>query len=396
MKLAAILFAAVMINIGLSSPLLAEPIELVVDTAFPEYLNTYKKIVSQFTEKHPDIKITLTTPAVNYDELFQRTTRDVMTKTGADVSFQSYNFVDPLVARDVPVSLDRFIAAESNWAALGYLPNITDMARSGGNVVGIPFNTSIPFIYYNASLARKAGADLANTPKSWAEIASLAKTIASSSGAGSGIYFDYYYIVANLTFDALIEAGGGRMMSDDRRRLTFDGPTGVAALDTLRLIGASGMVDTTRDQALQSFSAGTLGIYVSTSSNIKDFGRMARAVGFELACAAFPMTAANGRYPAGGNAAMMMTRDPAKQQAAWEFIKFATGGAGQLVVAQTTGYIPSNTRALEDDSFKKVVESDSCYRTAVGQLSHVAGPFTFPGPNAQKISNALRERLREV
>ncbi|MBV8535450.1 MAG: ABC transporter substrate-binding protein, partial [Alphaproteobacteria bacterium] len=64
--------------------------------------------------------------------------------------------------------------------------------------------------------------------------------------------------------------------------------------------------------------------------------------------------------------------------------------------AQTTGYIPSNTKALENDDFKKAVDGDSCYRTAVDQLPHVTGPFTFPGPNAQKISNTLRDRLREV
>jgi multiple sugar transport system substrate-binding protein len=45
---------------------------------------------------------------------------------------------------------------------------------------------------------------------------------------------------------------------------------------------------------------------------------------------------------AGGNVAMMFTRDAQKQRAAWEFIKFATGPVGATMMVNATGYMPAH------------------------------------------------------
>lgn len=374
----------------------AAPTEITVDTAFSTYLDLHKEIASKFMQAHPDIKVSFNAPASNYDELFQRTIRGAITGSVADVSFQSYNFVRPLVDRGLPFSLDGFVAAEPNWAELGYLPNITTIARVDGKVYGIPFATSISFIYYNKDQVRKAGKSAEVFPQSWEEIANLAKSISEVSGTGAGIYIDYYYIVANLTFDALVETQGGKMMSDDLRKISFDGPEGVSALATLHKIGASGMIDTTREQARQSFKAGTLGIYAGTSSDINALKSAAQAAGWQLGCAAFPLSSTDGRYPAGGNAIMIMTKDPVKQKAAWQYAKFATGEIAQSLVAKYTGYMPSNSKTIDNPEFRNTLYADPCYRIAVDQLPRVTGPFTFPGPNAQRISDTMRDLLREV
>ena len=41
---------------------------------------------------------------------------------------------------------------------------------------------------------------------------------------------------------------------------------------------------------------------------------------------------------------MLFTKDPAKQKAAWEYIKFATGPVGATMMVQATGYFPSALR----------------------------------------------------
>ncbi|QOZ33232.1 ABC transporter substrate-binding protein [Bradyrhizobium sp. CCBAU 53421] len=373
----------------------AAPTEIKVDTAFAAYGEMHRAIAATFMQAHPDIKVVFNAPASSYDELFQRTIRGAITGSIADVSFQSYNFVRPLVDRGVPLALDSLVAGEANWADLGYLPNITRMANVGGKVYGLPFNTSIPFIYYNKTQVRESGSSPDAFPRSWDDIASLAKSISDHAGPGTGIYVDYYYIVANLTFDALIETRGGRMMSDDLKEVAFDDPEGISALETLHKLGASGMIDATRDQAQQSFKAGAMGIYVGTSSDISALKSAADAAGWQLGCAAFPLSN-GGRYPAGGNAGMITTKDPAKQRAAWQYIKFATGEIGQSIVAKYSGYMPSNSKTIENPSFRSTFDAHPCYKIAVDQLPHVTQPFTFPGPNAQRISDAIRERLRDV
>ena len=47
--------------------------------------------------------------------------------------------------------------------------------------------------------------------------------------------------------------------------------------------------------------------------------------------------AEKGRLPTGRNAAVKLTRDAARQEAAWKFIAFATGPRGQEFMTRGTG-----------------------------------------------------------
>jgi len=370
----------------------AAQVEISVGTAFPEYLEMHKAIGDAFMKTHPDIHIKYEPPAKDYDELLQRTMRDAITGAGPDVIYESYNFVPQVVDRKLAAPLDDFIAKESDWAGQGYLPNVTTMAQANGKVYGLPFNTSIPFIYYNVDLMKKAGWDSANLPKTWSDVVKLSKAISGVSGPGTGMYFDYYYIVSNLTFDALLKGQGTTMMSPDMKKITFDGLEGMTALETLQQFGANGMMDTTRDQAVQSFRAGMLGMYASTSSYINSF----RKAGVNFVCSPFPVSSDKGQFPAGGNAGMIMTKNAARQKAAWEYLKFASGDVGQFIVAKTTGYVPTNSKVLDNPEFKSGIYADPCFKSATDELPRVTGPFTFPGQNAQRAANALRDIMRDV
>jgi multiple sugar transport system substrate-binding protein len=76
--------------------------------------------------------------------------------------------------------------------------------------------------------------------------------------------------------------------------------------------------------ALQDFVSGRLGIRSHSTSRL---GGVAKQVGktFDLRTARFPVYAgADSRLPAGGNVAMIFAKDPARQKAASESVKFAT------------------------------------------------------------------------
>ena len=51
--------------------------------------------------------------------------------------------------------------------------------------------------------------------------------------------------------------------------------------------------------------------------------------------------------PAGGNAAVMFTKDPAAQAAAWQYIAFATGPVAQTIMVKATGYMPTSEQAVD-------------------------------------------------
>jgi multiple sugar transport system substrate-binding protein len=375
----------------------AEPVQITV--AIP-IVNTQKvmqeKLAARFMEERPDIKVKLDASGGNYDAILQMTLRAAITGGLPDVSYYPYNRMPLLVERGIPIQLDRFIAQEPDWEKKGYLGSVLDLGRLNGKVYGLPFNTSTTVIYYNADLVRKAGGNPDKLPQTWGEVTSLAAKIKALGGNHQGMYYDYYDTTGNWTFIALVESMCGRMMSADNGEITFDRPAGMRALKVLQEIGQAGMVDMSKSQARQAFSAGTLGIFVVSTSYLEELTKAAKGH-FDLRVGPFPVPCEAGRLPAGGNAAVMLTKDPAKQAAAWEWIKFITGPVGQAIAVKGTGYMSTNTIAIERaDLLGDFYREHPAYMVSVAQLPRMTGFFAFPGPNSVKISDVIRNYLREV
>jgi multiple sugar transport system substrate-binding protein len=353
-------------------------------------------VAAKFMAENPDIKLNLDMTSRSYDDLVQRNLRQAITGGLPDVAFHVYNRVRLLAERKLPVPLNPFIEAEGDMGAQGYLPSVLSLAKINGQYAGLPFNTSTIVVYYNLDLVKRAGGDPGNLPKSWPDITRLAADINRLGKETTGIYFDYYETAGNWTFMSLLESLGGRVMSADDKTIAFDGKEGMEALTILRDIGRSGFVDMTRNQARQAFKAGTLGIFVVSTSNLKSLTDGAEGR-FEAGVGPFPIVPEIGRLPAGGNAIMMFTRDPAKQKAAWKYIKFATGPVGQTIIALNSGYMPNNTIAIErEDLLGGFYKKNPNSLISIRQLPVLKEFYAFPGPNSVRISDVIRDHLREV
>jgi multiple sugar transport system substrate-binding protein len=119
---------------------------------------------------------------------------------------------------------------------------------------------------------------------------------------------------------------------------------------------------------------------------------------FEVGTAVFPEVKPGcGRVPTGGNLAMMYTKDPKKQAAAWEFIKFVTSPIGQTYQAGNTGYMPTNELTANDpDLLGKFYDENPAHKTTLRQMEYVTGWYSFPGENALKITDVIRDHLQSV
>ena len=149
----------------------------------------------------------------------------------------------------------------------------------------------------------------------------------------------------------------------------------------------------TRKQADQMFISGTVGMFFTSSRRL---GNYQRAVGnrFRLGAIPLPAPSPDSRVPVGGGFLSMTTADPDLQQAAWSFMKFATGPIGQAIVVERTGAVPGN--ALAVDRLADFYARNPQAKAGLDQLPIMTGWFTFPGPNAIKITEAIFEHLRSV
>ena len=392
-RLATSALAAVLLAIATPS-VSAQTMTLTVSYSPATYQDVYEQIASRFMAENPGIEIELQA-AANYDELTQTTLRAAITGTLPDVSHQGMAGMRIYVDQGIALPLDPFIAAEPDWERLGYSASVAEMGRIGGAVYGIPFAISTPTLFYNADLVRRAGGDPDALPETWPEIIDLAERIDALGPDILGIYYDYGASSA-FAWQTLVFSQGGDMLSADETDVAFDGPEGRWAFDLLQRFGAAGQVDMSRQQARQTFAAGGLGIYKNASSLLTRFLTQAEGQ-FEVVVQPVPVPAPDGRLPVGGNAAMMFATEPERQQAAWDYILFATGPVGQTIMVQETGYVPVNTLPVDDPAYLGAFYSDNPqYRIPVEQMPVMSNWYAFPGENSVRITEIIRDAMQDV
>ncbi|MET4483682.1 ABC transporter substrate-binding protein [Bradyrhizobium sp. F1.13.3] len=347
------------------------------------------QLMDAFKADHPEIDLKLRPPVVNYDDLMQHLLRDRISKTMPDVIFQGFNHSELTVERGLAMPLSPFLNADQEWAHDSYRTNSDELCRHNDKIYGLPFIISVPILYYNADLVRQAGGDPDHLPQTWEKITALAARITALGGNRIGGFFDYAS-AGNWTFLSLVESQGGRMMSPDNRAIAFNGSEGRRALDIIRDFGKAGQIDMPRDQAYQAFSAGTVGVIVTSSGFLKNLMRQAK---FEVRTMALPM-ADNGRLSAGGNCMMMLAQDPERQKAAWTFMKYMASPAAQQAIAESTGYLPGNSLAIAQ--LERTATLDDPRNASIRASAKVGEWRSFPGDNSLRITELIQGMLQEV
>jgi multiple sugar transport system substrate-binding protein len=355
----------------------------------------HNEIRALFEKENPGIKIELLAPAQSYEDLSQKVIRGAMINDTPDVVYQGLSLMRDLVDRGLATPLDPFFADAGGGAKLGYNGSMLQLGELKGKHYGIPFAVSTPVIYVNLELLKQAGIDLKDFPKSWDEIVALGKRLNDPAKGVIGFYFQWD-ITGNWMFQSLVFANGGRMTDEDEKKVAFDQPAGMKALETLESFAKAGMPNLPSSQARTAFAAGKIAIFADSSANL---GKATTEIGdrFKIQVLPFPVPTTEGRLPAGGNLVMILTKDPDKQRAAWKYVQFATGPVGQTIMAKHTGYLPSNRIAIETpDLLGNFYKERPNYQTSVDQVPLLTGWYAFPGSNSLKIIETIKKDLESV
>jgi multiple sugar transport system substrate-binding protein len=380
-----------------ATPAMAQT-EITVQYAIPDiFKEVQEEIAKQFMAANPTIKVKFTQPTKEYEDATQQVLRNAVTGQLPDVTFQGLNRQRILADRNIAVPLDSFIAAEKDWGKAGYDGALLTLGQVKGKQYGMGFSLSTPIIYFNADLVKKAGGDPDNFPSTWEGIFALAKKIDDPANKVSGFHFDWD-ITGNWMWQALTFSNGGTMLSADEKTVAFGDAPGQKAIATLAAMRRDGtMRDVSQATALQDFVSGRLGIWAHSTSRLGGVTKQAQGV-FTLRTARFPVGAGEAsRLPAGGNVAMMLAKDPAKQKAAWEYIKFATGPVGATIMVKGTGYFPANAIPAKDPKMLgDFYAQNPNHRVAIGQLPAMTAWYAFPGENGLKITDVIKDHLQSV
>jgi len=388
--------AAAAISMVVSVPAYAET-TLTVHYPMPGFFkNVMDTISKKFMEENPDIKIQFAAPSATYEEGIQTILRQAGTSEMPDVTFIGLNRLRMMDERNVAVDLGPLVKKDGNMAEQGFSDTILKLAQVKGKQVGLAFATSNPIMYYNANLVKAAGGDPNNPPKTWDEVITLAGKIKALGNGVDGM--DFRWQGDDWMFSALLFGAGGKMLSDDESKVAFNGPEGQKAVELIqRFVKEGGMPVFTKAAGEQAFAAGKVGFEFQTTgalvNTIKNVGTK-----FDLRTAKIPLIdPVNGRLPTGGNAVVILTHDPVKEEAAWKFAKFAAGPYGASVVVPGTGYVPNNELAAKSanylgDFYKK----NPLFQAGLSQMSVMIPWYAFPGANGVKVTQTIVDNLSRI
>jgi multiple sugar transport system substrate-binding protein len=203
-------------------------------------------------------------------------------------------------------------------------------------------------------------------------------------------------------FSALLYGFGGRMLTEDETKVAFDGPEGLAAVRLLDRMVKEGKMpnfgaSATATADLQAFGAGKMGMMFRTTAQVRQISGMV-GNNFEMQTTTLPVIdPVKGRLPTGGAGAMMTAKDPARQDAAWEFIKFATSAEGTTLMVKNTGYVPCNQLAIDDASYLgEFYKANPLFVAATKQVHLMVPWYAFPGQNSVRVTQVMVDNLARI
>ena len=335
-----------------------------------------EEMVARFNREHPGIQVEATFQG-KYSEIAEKIWTaiqagavpppDVAQIGGAPLFGETGALVPITEFTDGPNGIDRTKIYDAFWAY-----NTAD-----GQIWSMPFNNSMPVLYYNKDLFKEAGLDPAKPPQTWDELVEAAKALTKDAD-GDGSIDQWGFNTTSSThwyLSAMILQNGGRIINEDGTRVLYDSPEAVEALQFWGdLVNKYKVMPPAQHKGAKSdFLAGKLGMLMASSASL--FGILEEAP-FEVGVAMLPAKKAR-VAPIGGASLVIFKGEESKMNAAWEFVKWLTSPENSNYWAMNTGYIPIYKGALQSPQMQEFLKENPLYKTVVEQLEYSYGIPVF-------------------
>lgn len=249
----------------------------------------------------------------------------------------------------------------------------------------LPFQNSMPVLYYNADLFAEAGVAVPNT---FDEVVAAAKTVKDKTGKfGFTTNSDTPWYVNGLLYSS------GSNYVDEAGKATVN----TAELkNILNLYNQMAVVDKSMAQVQHStsqedFAAGTVAMILSSAASYKKLTELT-GDSFELKVAMFPDI--SGRdIPMGGNGLGLFKTTPEKLKAATMFAEFMLDAERLATNTLNSGYVPVTNAAIATETYKEYL-TDPNRAVIHEQLQYLGGASVYPTDSL--VWNNIQELIEVV
>jgi sn-glycerol 3-phosphate transport system substrate-binding protein len=336
------------------------------------------KICADFNLENPNI-IVKPVYTGNYDDTVVKIQTAIQGRNPPDFFINLATQRFSMAASKAAIPLDDFIAADGPAGKAyidDFLTGFMEDSWVDGKIYSIPFQRSTMVFFYNKDAFVEVGLDPEKPPTSWTQLVEYAQKLTKRDAAGNvtrygvGTALNSGSAQWGFTGFALQNSADGRnLMSEDGKKVYFDTPENVAALQFwLDLqnrynVMQKGIVQWT--DLPGQFLNGQVAMIYHTTGNLTNINNNAK---FKFGVAFLPGSKRMGAPTGGGNFYISSGISKERQEAAWKFIKFATTPERAAQWSVDTGYVATRKSALETQIMKDYYAKVPQARVAFDQI----------------------------
>jgi len=283
-----------------------------------------------------------------------------------------------------------------------YLPGIVSYySKPDGTMLSFPYNSSSPILYYNKDIFQKAGLDVDNPPKTWAEVWDAAKKIKSSGAAPCGFTSTWLTWIHTENFAAWNNYSWGTQEN------------GIAAPNVELKVNAKPFVDHFQaladlakdgtfkyggrtSEAKQIFLAGECGIFTESSGGLGDIIKS----GMNYGTGMLPYdTESQNTIPGGASLWVFAGKSDEEYKGVAAFFNFLSQTDIQARLHQVSGYLPVTLAAYEKSKADGFYEKNPAREIPIKQMLAKAPTENSKGvrlPNLPQVRDIMNEEYEKM
>jgi sn-glycerol 3-phosphate transport system substrate-binding protein len=278
-----------------------------------------------------------------------------------------------------------------------YLPGIVGYySTPEGEMLSFPYNSSSPILYYNKDIFAKAGLDVDNPPKTWAEVWAAARKIKESGAASCGYTSTWLTWIHTENFAAWNNVSWGTNENGlaGTPELKIDGPLFVKHFQELADLARDGVFvyGGRTSEAKQNFISGECGILTESSGGLGDVVKSGMNYGIgQLPYDETAAGAPQNTTPGGASLWVMGGKSDATYKGVATFFQYLSQTPVQQYLHEKSGYLPVTLAAYDASKAAGFYEKNPARETPILQMMG-----KVPTENSKGVRAPNLPQLRDI
>lgn len=284
-------------------------------------INQWQSIIDAFNKSQS--KYEVKQQVQNWATIYQKLPPAISAGKQPDIQFTIPDFTVNIKKTGVVQPVDSIVKQLDQLHH--FLPAATKPYTYDGHVWSVPLYGMVQILFYRKDQFKAAGLDPNKPPKTWSELLADVKKLTRNGHYGIGVP-----LAKSLATDQVIYSfmatNHGKDLIDSNGKITFNTPANVKTFDfyaKLAKASPTGNTSWTWAEPMDAFDSGTTAMAVEKGMYLRTWLSVAKMPASQLGCAPVPIAPGGQRgsiyY---SNAAMVLTKDPAKVAGVTAFFKY--------------------------------------------------------------------------